>query len=411
MREAWSWTVRILVIAVCVFLTAWSVRMAVADWRAQSNGMTGLESAIRLEPGDSVLLARAALAKNGNGDMSAEVDRELLRAAQLNPYSADVQMALGLREEFRGHAAEAERYLVHATDIDHTFKPAWTLANYYFRNDQPGKGWPVVRRAMALDPLVFDPKPVFDLCWNESLDSKQILDLIPAHGRVPVLYLYYLIITKRTDAALELWPRIIKDADPSNPSLVNVTTQFPEFLEQMNRIPEAVRVWNQMVDHGIIASGRLDPARGVSLADPDFSFPLTDRGFAWHLGRAAGVSTAKAPSALRIEFDGNEPESTWLVYAVAPMLPGRAYRLIWNSDASRLSSPRDPGLFWRIVQEPGNVITVCEPLLKADDGACRFTSPPGAVKARLELLYTRAPGTTRVEGALRITSVKMEFGS
>ena len=71
LRTAWAWIVRIGVLALCVFLTAWSVKMAVADWRAQHNGMEGLESAIRLEPGESVRVARAALAKNANGDMSA----------------------------------------------------------------------------------------------------------------------------------------------------------------------------------------------------------------------------------------------------------------------------------------------------------------------------------------------------
>jgi tetratricopeptide (TPR) repeat protein len=218
--------------------------MAVADWRAAHNGMEGLESAIRLEPNDSVLVARAALAKNANGDMSAEVDRELLRAAAMNPYAADVQMALGLREEFRGHQAEAERYLIHAAEIDHTFKPAWTLANYYVRQDQPDKMWPVIKRGLALDPLVFDPRPVFDLCWNESGNSKKILELIPARGKVPIQYLYYLISTKRPDAALELWPGALAAADQSDLNQVNVMIAFSEFLQQANRMSDAVAVWN-----------------------------------------------------------------------------------------------------------------------------------------------------------------------
>lgn len=374
--------------------------------------MAGLESAIRLEPADSVLVARAALTKNENGDMSAEVDRELQRASELNPYSADVQMALGLREEFRGHRTEAERYLVHAAEIDHTFKPAWTLASYYFRNEQPDKGWPVIRRGLALNPLAFDPRPVFDLCWNESDNSKQILDLIPSQGGVALHYLAYLIDTKRPAAALELWPRAFGAADQSDPYDVEVMLRFPEFLEQANRVPEAVRVWNQLVDRGIIESGRLDPAAGASIADPGFNFPLFERGFGWRVTHETSVTVVKTALSLRFEFDGDERETVDILGTVAPLLPGRPYRLNWKTDASGLSSPKEPGFAWQIVQEPGGAIITCQPMLESgDEGACRFTSTPDASRAKLDLIYKRANGTTRVEGMLRITNVKLEFGS
>lgn len=412
MRAAWSWIVRIVVIVACGFLTAWSVRMAVADWRAQSNGMVGLESAIRLEPGDSVLVARAALAKNANGDMSAEVDRELQRAAELNPSDSDVQSALGLRAEFRGHRAEAERYFTHATEIDHKFKPAWALANYYARADQPEKMWPIIGRALALNPLGLDPTPVFELCWNATGDARRILDVIPRQGRVPVQYLAFLTGKKRADAALELWPRAVDATDPADPYLAAIMIYFTEFLEQTNRIPEAVGVWNKLVDRGIIASGRLNPAAGVSIADPDFSLPLMERVFDWRVSHDPGVSVAKSASSLRFEFDGHEPELFEVLSTSAPLIPGRPYRLIWKTDASELNARRDPGFAWQIVQQPGSVATMCQPLLQAgDEGLCRFTSLANTGSARLNLIYARASGTTRAEGMLRIASVKLEFGS
>jgi tetratricopeptide (TPR) repeat protein len=412
LTTAWSWIVRILVIAVCGVVTAWSLRMTVADWRAQSNGMVGLESAIRLEPGDSVLVARAALAKNEYGDMSAEVDRELLRAAELNPFDAKVQMALGLREEFRGHLGEAERYLVHATEIDHTFKPAWTLANFYVRQDQAEKMWPVIKRGLALNPLIFDARPVFDLCWNESGDSKKILELIPGQGSVPIQYLSYLMSAKRTDAALEGWLRARDAEDRSDPIYVEIMIRFVEFLNEANRVADAVTVWNQLVDHGIVASGRLNPAMGISIADPDFSFPLLERGFGWRVVHEASISVAEAALSLRFEFDGNEPEAVGVLGTVAPLVPGREYRLTWKTDASELSSRKDPGFAWQITQEPGGAVTACQPLLQAgDEGTCRFASLPNAGSARFDLIYKRANGTTRVDGMLRIANVKLEFGS
>ena len=412
MRKIWSWFVRIALVAVCIFLTAWSVRMAVADLRAQRNGLEGLDAAIRLEPGDSMLVAREALFRSNNDDLSPAVDQQLRHAADLDPLNADLPMALGLRAEFRGHPAEAERYLVHAAEIDHTFRPAWTLANFYFRSDQPDKSWSMIQRALNLNPLALDPRPVFDLCWNLTSDSKRILDVIPTQGAIPVQYLSYLMNRKRTDAAVELWPRALQAADPANSYEVQVVTAATEFMLLANRVSDAVRIWNQLVDRKIIESGKLDPAAGVSVADPDFSFPLIEQGFGWRVTHDARVSVVKSLSSLRFEFDGNEPESSVLLTTIAPLVPARAYRLAWKTDTSSLSSRRDPGFVLQVIQEPGDVSTECQPMLQSgEDGACQFTSRPNAGRAQINVMYRRAVGTTRVLGTLQIDTLKLGFGS
>lgn len=411
MSKVLSWFVRALLIVVCVLLTARSARIAIADSRAQQNGMDGLNAAIRLEPGDSVLLARAALFRNDTGDTSPDLNEQLLRAAQLDPFNSDVQIALGLREEFRGHTAAAERYLVHATEIDHTFKPAWTLAGFYARHDQSEESWPMIKRLFNLNPLAFDLTPVFDFCWLETSDSKKILDLIPAQGAVPFQYLYYLRVRNRLDAALELWPRVLSAASPE-PGVVGVMTDLAASLVQANRVSDAVRTWNQLVDRGMVASGKLEPAQGISIADPDFRFPIVERGFGWFLTHEAGVVISPASPGLRFEFDGKEPESSQLLTTIAPLLPGRSYRLISRADAARLSSPRDPGFLFQVVQEPGDFISECPPMLPSGgDAACQFTTRPNTAWARLNLLYKRALGTTRAEGVLELRTVKLEFAS
>jgi tetratricopeptide (TPR) repeat protein len=401
-----SWIIRAVVAVVCALVTARTIRIAIYDSRAQQ-GLEGLNRALALEPRDSVLLARAAMARDSGGDMSQAADQQLRHASEADPLNADLLIALGLREEFRGHTGEAERYLVHAAEIDHTFKPGWTLANYYFRTNQPDKMWPVIRRSLELDPVVFDLRPVFDLCWNAGGDPASIAKLIPASGAVPLQYLSYLMGKNRADAAIEFWPRV-----RDNPAYADVLTGYTEFLQQANRISDAVQGWNDLVDRKIVLSGRLAPAAGVSVSDPDFSFPLVERGFGWRVTHEAGVAVANGPAGLRFEFDGNEPESSTLLTAATALVPGRDYRLLWKTDASRLSSPRDPGFVWQIAQQPGNTVTVCQPALQAgDDGACQFSSVPGAGNTRIELLYKRAIGTTRVDGTLRITLVRLEFRS
>jgi hypothetical protein len=175
-------------------------------------------------------------------------------------------------------------------------------------------------------------------------------------------------------------------------------------------VPEAVRGWNDLVAKRIVASGRLDPSAGISIADPNFDFPLLDHSFGWRAGKEKGVFVESNPSRLRFEFDGNEPESSSvLLTTLVPLLPGKPYRLVWKSDGSGLSAPRDPGFLFRIAQEPGESATECPALATAgDDGACAFTTLPAVGYARLELRYSRALGTTRVQGSLAMIGVRVE---
>lgn len=97
----------------------------------------------------------------------------------------------------------------------------------------------------------------------------------------------------------------------------------------------------------------------------------------------------------------------------APLLPARKYRLRWQADGSQFSSPHDPGLAFRLVGKADNdVIAQCGPLLvNGDSGSCDFESLPDLGKVRVALFYTRAPGTTRIRGALRLVKVWLEFAS
>jgi tetratricopeptide (TPR) repeat protein len=408
MKAMVGWAIRILVIAVCGLATAESIRWATADWLASTGRPEEFERATRIDPNDEEVLARSAIFRSNNGDLSPVVDEELHRAVSLNPLDSDVLIALGLREELRGNDAQAETWLTRAAAVDHQFKPAGTLANYYYRANRPDKFWAMIERCLRLEPFGFDPTPVFDLAWNETGDSKKILDLIPRGGSRPGQYLNYLIHTGRVDAAFEIWPAALAAARSTVPPSGAALAGFPDFLEQKDRIPEAVRAWNQLVDGGAIASGLLDPEAGHSIADPDFRFPLLDRVFGWHAASDTGVAVSAAAGSLRFELDGNEPESVRLLYTVAPVLPGRRYRLVWTSDGTGLHSPSDPGFAFRIVQPPGDTATQC-PL--PGGAACTFSVQPGTRGARIELEYKRALGTTRAEGVLRVTSVRLEFVS
>ena len=415
---------RVLLIALCGFAVWRSIRIAIADWLASAGTIDGFERAARFAPDNAELLAREAMYRNGNGDLSPAVDQDLRRAARLNPLDSAVLMTLGLREEFRGNSTKAEGYLVRAAEIDHQFKPAWTLANYYYRANQPDKGWPMIRRMLSLEPLTFDPAPVFELCWNQTTDAHRILSLIPKRGHRPIQYLEFLIKTRRTDAALDVFPEALVAADPADSSDIGTLTGFTDFLAGADRMPEAVTVWNRLVERGILHSGRLDPAKGISIADPDFKFTALPRTFGWRMAEIPGVFASWSSGSLRFEISGDEPQSFQVLSVFAPVLASRPYHLVWKSDGSSLNSPQDPGFRFQIVQQrtlqqTGEGATQCPPLLSPGKPVCDFIAPapvelghsgPGSItRVRIDLGYTRAQGTTRVSGTLQLFNARLEL--
>ena len=128
----------------------------------------------------------------------------------------------------------------------------------------------MIRRALNLNPLAFDPTPIFDLCWNETGDSKKVLELMPSQGVVSLQYLLYLMNRKKADAALDLWPRVLDSADPANPDWANSLTGFTEFLQQENRWPDAVRSWNQLVGQKDYCLRAARPSGGGFYRGPGF---------------------------------------------------------------------------------------------------------------------------------------------
>jgi tetratricopeptide (TPR) repeat protein len=409
----------LLLIVLCGFAAWRSIHVAVADWAASAGTIDGFERALHIVPDDPRLQARTVMFRIDTGDPSSAVDAGLQHATRENPFDSDLLMTMGLREEFRGNRAAAERYLVRAAEVDHQFKPAWTLANYYYRIGRLDESWPMIRRILNLEPFGFDLRPVFELCWseateNQNTDSRKILSLIPARGHKPIQYLAFLSARHGADVALEAWPKALTAADPADLSDRAVLNGFVEFLSDGGRIPEAVSVWNQLVGRGMIRSGILNPAKGMSVADADFAFaaPPTQaegKAFDWRLAEVPGVLTSRVAGALQLEMSGDEPQSFQVLSTFAPVMSRTAYRLRWKSDGSLLRPPQDPGFSFQIVQPPGEVITQCPPVLSPDPTSCDFVTLPGTRRLRIDLRYARAPGTTRVSGILQLMAAHLEL--
>jgi len=83
-------------------------------------------------------------------------------------------------------------------------------------------------------------------------------------------------------------------------------------------------------------------------------------------------------------------------------MPGRAYRLSWKSDSTRLASPNDPGFILRVGK-----LAECHPAQSAS-GSCDFEVPAAVDHVPVELWYERALGTVRAQGVFQLTEVQLK---
>lgn len=385
------------------FLAAswWVLRLAHADFEFRRGTEEGARRAAALVPGD----ARYRAGRTDWG--SPERLRDLETAVRLNPYYAEAWIELGLMAEARGAFPEAERYLLEAARVDRGFGPRWTLANYYFRRQAPGKFWEWARRALEMNPS--DPTPLYRLCWLLEPDGEKILArAVPPTGEQLARYVRFLMRERRLTEAARAASRLL-DSGSRAPS--NLLVDLCEQLVTGGEVEAAVRLWNRLVDQGLTSHRRLDPERGPWLANPDLAAPPLERAFDWKIPPVDGVLAGQDPGGgLRIRLSGRQAESCELLAAYAPVRPGGCYRLEYRYATAGL--PRESGLRWRIADPfPRKEIAAAPSYLwREQEGADAFAwcVPQSTRLIKLALRYDRAPGTTPAEGRLTLRRVWLE---
>src|ERR1039458_3602316 len=143
-RRAVGDALRIIIAGACCFGIWYSWTLARADYLFQKDTEESVRSAIRLVPDGWEYYMRLAQFDRGHA-------RELLDTAlRLNRYDAQADIELGLQYEAEEDYGRAEKQLLEAYEVDHTYLPRWSLANYYFRRDNMLAFWAWARRATAM---------------------------------------------------------------------------------------------------------------------------------------------------------------------------------------------------------------------------------------------------------------------
>lgn len=372
-----------------------SLRIGYADWLARPKTAAATQAALHVVPEQSEYWYRLGLLAADDAPETAT--KALERAVALNPADANSWIELGLQAESRGSQADAERYLLRAATEDRQFTPRWSLANFYYRQNQQDSFWTWAKSSATM--LSGDPRPLFRLCNSVSEDVNLVDRLEIRDPAMRVSYLWYLTTLQPVTL---LAPVAIEVASSRRAEDTPALLAACDRLIQPESIDDAVRLWNALSAGRRIPFPPLDAAGGPVSTNSGFATPPSLHGFDWRVASLKGVSTASEDSGpgLRVSLSGDQPVNCELLAQLIPARPGANYQLEIAYRTANIA-PKT-GLTW-VVSDVSNKVVLfeTESLSSAEETRQAFpvTAPPGCRLLRLSLVYTRALGTTRIEGS------------
>jgi tetratricopeptide (TPR) repeat protein len=328
-----------------------------------------------------------------------DAEELLSTSLQFNPFNSDADIDLGLRYEADGDFPRAEKLLLQAFAVDHTYAPRWSLANFYFRRNNVALFWTWARRAAEMPSG--DMSALFELCWRVSPDPKTIeANIVVSNPSVIRQYVDFLMSKDQAHAAVYPALRLIRSGSPETDRerLFNLTDR----VIAANDAASAESLWHELIrQHWIVADSSTPN-------NPDFARDPLPVKLDWNLPASDGLHSWPGPSGLVTEFTGDEPESCTIAEQAILLQPGK-YRL--DSSYHTRNIAADTGIRWEIAEIEPDTVLASSPFLSSNTLAS-FTLPfsvdPDHRLLRLRLVYRRQIGTTRISGTLVVRSVRIQ---
>lgn len=393
LRRSVGVALRIIIAGTCCFGIWCSWEFACADYLFQKDTEESVRSAIHLVPDDWEYYMRLAQFDRGHA-------RELLATSlRLDRYNAQADIELGLQYEAEGDFGRAEKLLLDAYEVDHTYLPRWSLANYYFRRDNIPAFWAWARSAAEMP--ADDIGPLFELCWRVSPDPERITGAIL--NEKPELirqYLGFLLAKDQLLAAANVAPRLVHNSEPETdrPLLFSIVNR----LVAVNDAAAANALWHLLIERHWVVADTTVPNNAGFVREP---LPVS---FDWSLPEYPGLHSWPGSSGLETEFTGSQPEDCTIAEQAVALTPGN-YTMAYVYRTSDI--PTDTGIRWQIIDAKSNAVLADSPDLSSDElkhSVLAFSVPAGAALLRLRLAYRRALGTPRISGTLVVRSTQIQ---
>ena len=334
----------------------------------------------------------------------------LQKAVRLNPFDAASWIQLGLLCEAGNDLPQAEESLLQAAQVDSTFLPGWSLANFYFRHQQTDRFWNWAQRAVQMAPD--DASPLFRLAWFASPNASEIENKLQMkRPAVEAQFVNFLITQGDAPAVAQAASHLLA---ASSGESTDVLLSACDWLLAQKRPELALGLWNGLAKRISYPAPRV----GSLVTNSSFGRPPISHGFDWHVMTVDGVSSYwnADPNVLGFEFSGEEPDGFTLMTQTVPVQAGKSYALTVDYRSGGIAP--GSGLSWAISDERTGAVLARTPSLSSEleretgdqTNAC-FRAPDGATFIRLSLDYQRQPGTVRVEGKLALKKVSLSPGN
>ena len=301
------------------------------------------------------------------------------RGVQMNPRDSSAWIARGLEAERSGDITRATEYLLRAEQVDRQYLPAWTAANFFYRQSNDAEFWRAAVQAAAMS--YDDPAPLIDLVDHREARAAVALERLGDTPRLERGYLHFLIGQSRWPEAQAVASRLAARKDPRDGELL---------LSLTDRL---------------IAVGRVEPSS--QLTNGDFLLRPSGHGFDWQVTAPPGGASRWEPARLRFWLANSTPDACPLLDQSVVLARGK-YRLRFEYRTEGLA--RETGLRW-VVSRDG-MAEETGPVLARTEGGEHDADWSFDVKKRgvyqLQLVYVRVPGTLHREGRLELASVGLE---
>lgn len=369
-----------------------------ADWLYRQDTVASLRAASRIWPLRAEPEARLAQL------LPEEAEPYLEAAVARNSYYSRGWYELGLRAEIARDYSRAETLLLRAAAHDRMFLPAWTLANYYFRREQPDKFWGWAKQAAEMS--YSDLRPLFRLALEFTGDPGQIADRIVNAPRAQRDFLLFLLDQNLLREAAPVAMRVVAAAKDDQPILL----YFAERMLLAGDAETAATIWNRLSEGGLIAHGKVSAEQPLTNGTFEHVFLAIDRApaFDWRPQQPEGVNVVPAAPTVRVSFSGKQPETADLLWQFVAIGAGRKYRLqgqYRTADIRQATNVR-----WLLADHAGQVAAQAPYFQVQEDWTdfgWEFQSPGRAGAWRLVLQQAREPGTTRPVGSLYLRTLTL----
>ena len=302
------------------------------------------------------------------------------RAAEMNPLDSSGSITLGLAAEQAGDVHRASEYLLRAEKVDRQYLPAWTAANFFYRQSNNVEFWRAAVQAAAMS--YDDPAPLIDLVDHRDARAVSALERLGDTPRLERGYLRFLIGQSRWPEAQEVAAKLASRHDPEDGELLS------SFSDRL------------------IAAGRVETS--LQLTNGDFRMRPSGHGFDWRVMAPPGGAFRWEPGRLRFWLASSTPDACPLLDQWVMFAPGK-YRLRFQYRTEGLAEPT--GLRWAVSRE--GIEEATGPALARAAGSEHNADWSFVVKKRgvyqLQLVYIRVPGTIHIEGCVEVTSAGLEI--